>query len=67
MIELMRGNTKRKKPGLAPKITKQVLRDIQQQRPPKREGRMEYYRSIAAGLGVSVGAITQAEQRSKKV
>ena len=64
MLELMRNTTKRTAKGKRPKVTKQVLREIERNRPAKRDGRMAYYNGIADKLGVSVVAIYKAQARA---
>lgn len=46
-------------------VNDKVLEQIKRDRPAPRMGRMQFYRAVAADLGVSVSAITTAMQRRK--
>lgn len=66
MIELMRSTHKFKKRGIPAILTPEVLAKIEHNKPPRRKGRMNYYRAEAKRLGVTVVAIYKAKERLLK-
>ena len=63
LVAMLRSSSKKRKRRAI--VGRSEIDRIKRERPPAREGRMQYYSNVAKELGVSTSAITTAMQRAK--